>query len=140
MTIPGPDERGGIAADGVGAGRFPEGAAGAGVQGQEEAVQIMIFGQEQLVVEEDRGAAGAVFVLERAHRLFPDFLPSQVVTDQPVAAEHDKDPLPITGRRRRRRIARGGMILLQALRRGDLLPEHFAGVRVQSDGGEFTVR
>ena len=65
----------------------------------------MVLAEDDFVIDQYGRTAGAVFVLEWTHSMFPKLFAVEIVADQAVAAEKYKHPLSITRGRGRCRTA-----------------------------------
>lgn len=133
-----PDDGRGVAASKTIAGRLPDRLAGGRVDTQQEAVEIVVFVQQQLAVHQHRRTGRTEFILKRVHRPGPEWFAGQVVAQQTVTAEHDINPLAIAGRRAGRGAA-GGMIRFEPRGGGGLRPTDLAGRPVQRHGVELLI-
>ena len=99
-------------------------------------VGVVILVQDQAVFEQDWGAASAEFVLEWAHRFFPQQVTGEVITQNSVTAEKHKYAFSVTRGRGSCRVSHG-MYGFQFLCWCDLAPEQFSCLAIHRDGGKF---
>src|SRR5262249_60651521 len=76
---------------------FPDNATGRGIEGDEEAVDIMILIKDDLAIQQNRRAARAVFVAEWSEWTFPKLLSVQIVAEDADAAKKDEEMLAVAG-------------------------------------------
>src|SRR5262249_49709959 len=116
-----PDHRRGVAAEGIWPGRLPNGLSRSRIERHQKTVDVVVFTENHLAVDQHGRTARAVFVAKRAEGVLPKLPPVKVVTNQSATAEENKQPFAITRRRRRGGTAHRRMDFFNAFRGGFLL-------------------
>ena len=129
------NERGRVAVDHL-ARTLPHGAAGCGVDSQNERVGVLVTDEDDAAVGVDRRSDDAVLAIEGSERMLPERLAVEVVGDEAEIREEGEDAISVVGDRRRRSEMVQRILDFALWGSDGATPEDPAGRALQADGEE----